>query len=239
MAITDRTQVCIIGSGPAGLMLGQLLTNAGIDTAIIDRQSRDHIEGRVRAGVLEAGSVAALEEAGVSERMLREGLPHDGFDIAFDGERFRIELKALTGKQVMIYGQTELTKDLIDKRVRDDRPIIFSAENVALSDIETKQPIVHFQKDGQSHEIRCDYIAGCDGFHGVSRNSIPSNILNTYERVYPFGWLGVLTERPPVSHELIYANHSRGFALCSMRSPTRSRYYIQCSLDDELSPMVG
>lgn len=235
MGENQATQVGIIGAGPAGLLLSQLLHKAGIASVVIDRQSREHIEGRVRAGVLEWGTVETLREAGVGDRMDREGLPHDGFDIAFDGERHRIDLKGLTGKQVMVYGQTELTKDLIAQRLSDGAPMYFSAEETAISAIETARPKVHFKKDGQSYTVTCDFIAGCDGSHGVSRQSIPSDVLNSFERTYPFGWLGILTEQPPVSHELIYAHHARGFALCSMRSPTRSRYYVQCSIDDDVA----
>jgi p-hydroxybenzoate 3-monooxygenase len=234
MTRTTRTQVAIIGSGPAGLMLAALLANAGIDSVVIDRQSREHIEGRIRAGVLEWGTVEAMIEAGVGDRMLAEGLPHNGFDIAFDGDRFRVDLKGLTGKRVMVYGQTEVTRALIDKRLKDNRPIIFSAENVQPHDLSTDAPRVTYELDGEKHEISCDFVAGCDGFHGVCRQSIPSDILKTFERFYPFGWLGILVEKPPVSHELIYANHERGFALCSMRSETRSRYYVQCPIDDRV-----
>lgn len=227
-----RTQVGIIGSGPAGLLLSELLSQAGIESIILDRQSRSHIESRVRAGVLEYGTVETLREAGVGERMDQVGLPHDGFDIAFDGDRHRIDLKALTGKSVMVYGQTEVTQDLIARRLQQGGEIIFGADNVQPLDITTGSPSIHYMKDGETHTIDCDFIAGCDGFHGVSRRSIPSDILRTFERVYPFGWLGLLSETPPVSDELIYNNHARGFALCSMRSKTRSRCYIQVSVDD-------
>lgn len=233
MTVATRTQVCIIGSGPAGLMLAQLLHNEGISSIIVDRQSRDHIEGRVRAGVLEWGSVEALEEAGVSDRMHREGLPHDGFELAFDGDRHRIDIKGLTGKQVMVYGQTEVTQDLIARRLELGGEIVFSAEDVVPFELEGDQPKVRYRKDGQDHEITCDYVAGCDGYHGVCRQSIPASVLKTFERVYPFGWLGILVEKPPVSHELVYANHENGFALCSMRSAKRSRYYVQCPLSDQ------
>ncbi|MEL6298094.1 MAG: 4-hydroxybenzoate 3-monooxygenase [Pseudomonadota bacterium] len=227
-------QVCIIGSGPAGLLLSQLLHNAGISSIIVDRQSRAHIEARVRAGVLETGTVEALEAAGVGERMHAEGLPHDGFEIAFDGDRFRIDLAKLTGKRVMVYGQTELTRDLIARRLDQGCEIVFSAQDVTPHAVTSSRPSVTYVKDGLTHEIQCDFIAGCDGFHGVSRGAIPDDLLKTYERVYPFGWLGILVDRPPVADELIYANHARGFALCSMRSPSRSRYYVQCSLDDRV-----
>lgn len=229
-----KTQVCIIGSGPSGLLLSQLLANEGIETIVIDRQDRAHIESRVRAGVLEQGTVDALEEAGVADRLHREGLPHDGFDLAFDGARHRIDIKGHTGKNVTVYGQTEVTKDLFDKRFEEGQIFLFNAENVEPDQLKDDKPMVHLTLDSAPVSIECDYIAGCDGFRGVSRAAIPSNVLQTFERVYPFGWLGILTERPPVSHELIYANHSRGFALASMRSETRSRYYVQCTLSDQI-----
>lgn len=234
MTKLKKTQVCIVGSGPAGLLLSQLLHNAGISSIIVDRQSRERIESRIRAGVLEWGSVETLQEAGIGERMFREGLPHDGFDLAFDGDRHRIDLKALTGKQVMVYGQTELTIDLIANRLDQGCEIIFSAQDVQPVDIDSTAPKVRYEKDGELFEIACDFIAGCDGFHGISRQSIPEPARRSFERVYPFGWLGVLLEKPPVSEELIYASHQRGFALCSMRSPTRSRYYVQCPLSDKI-----
>ena len=229
-----KTQVMMVGSGPAGLLLSQLLHNEGISSIIVDRQSRERIEGRVRAGVLEWGSVQALEEAKIGERMRREGLPHDGFDLAFDGEFHRIDVGGLTGKKVMVYGQTELTMDLIAQRLEQGCEIVFSAEDVQPIDVTSNTPKIQYTKDGETIEIEGDYITGCDGFHGVCRQTIPSNVLKTYEKVYPFGWLGVLVEKPPVSDELIYANHQRGFALCSMRSKTRSRYYIQCPLTDKV-----
>lgn len=228
-----RTQVVIIGSGPSGLLLGQLLGKAGIDTVILDRVSKAHILSRVRAGVLEEGTVGLLDKAGVGARMHREGLLHEGFSLAFDGRDHRIDLFDLTGgKRVMVYGQTELTLDLIEQRERDGRVTIYDAGNVALADFDGSSPYVAYEKDGVTHRIDCDFIAGCDGFHGASRKAVPEGAIKTFERVYPFGWLGILAEVPPVNYELIYANHPRGFALCSMRSPTRSRYYVQCSLDD-------
>jgi len=227
-----KTQVCIVGSGPSGLLLSQLLHNAGISSIIVDRQSRERIQARVRAGVLEWGSVDALDEAGVGRRMHRDGLPHDGFDLIFDDDLHRIDVKALTGKQVMVYGQTELTIELIARRLEQGCEIIFSAQDVQPIDVESDRPKVRYTKIGEMVEIECDYVAGCDGFHGAARQAIPSRVLKTFERIYPFGWLGVLVEQPPVSDELIYASHERGFALCSMRSQTRSRYYVQCPLSD-------
>lgn len=231
---THSTQVGIIGSGPAGLMLSQLLHNAGIDNVVVDRQSREHIEGRVRAGVLEQGSVKALHEAGVSERLLAEGMPHDGFTLSFNGDSHRIDLKHLTNQSVTVYGQTELTKDLIQRRLDQNASLIFSANKVTPDSLTTKSPSIHFEKDGNTHTVNCEFVVGCDGYHGVARQSIPDDVLQVFERVYPFGWLGVLCEAPPVAEELIYANHTNGFALCSMRSPTRSRYYIQCDVNDNV-----
>lgn len=223
-----RTQVVIIGSGPSGLLLGQLLTNAGIDNVILDRASKEHILGRVRAGVLEQGTVGLVHETGAGARLASEGLIHEGFSIAFAGRDHRIDLAALTsGKHVTVYGQTELTRDLIAAREQAGALSIYEAEQVELQRFDGDNPHVTYAKDGRTHRIDCDFIAGCDGFHGVSRRSVPQDALTTYERVYPFGWLGLLAEVPPVSNELIYASHPRGFALCSMRSMTRSRYYVQ------------
>lgn len=228
-----RTKVAIIGSGPSGLLLGQLLTNAGIDNVIIDRVGKDHILARVRAGVLEEGTVGLVDRAGVGERLHREGLPHDGYSLTFDNRDHRIDLFDLTGgKRVMVYGQTELTRDLIDRRERDGGITIYDAVNVSPSGFDGDHPYVTFEKDGLSQRIDCDFIAGCDGFHGASRKAVPEGPIKTFEKIYPFGWLGILADVPPVNHELIYANHPRGFALCSMRSETRSRYYVQCSLED-------
>ncbi|MGQ3077974.1 MAG: 4-hydroxybenzoate 3-monooxygenase [Allorhizobium sp.] len=228
-----RTKVAIIGSGPSGLLLGQLLTNAGIDNVIIDRVGKDHILARVRAGVLEEGTVGLVDRAGVGERLHREGLPHDGYSLTFDNRDHRIDLFDLTGgKRVMVYGQTELTRDLIDRRERDGGITIYDAVNVSPSGFDGDHPYVTFEKDGISQRIDCDFIAGCDGFHGASRKAVPEGAIKTFEKIYPFGWLGILADVPPVNHELIYANHPRGFALCSMRSETRSRYYVQCSLED-------
>jgi p-hydroxybenzoate 3-monooxygenase len=229
-----RTQVAIIGSGPSGLLLGQLLTKAGIDTIILEQKSRDYVLGRIRAGVLEQGTVDLLEEAGAGARMRREGLVHEGVEIAFEGIRRRIDFRALTGKAVMVYGQTEVTRDLMDVREASHAATVYSALDVSIHNIESDRPKVRYVKDGRSFEVDCDYVAGCDGFHGVSRRTIPEEILRTYERVYPFGWLGVLVDRPPAADELIYVNHPRGFALCSMRSKTRSRYYLQCGLEERV-----
>ncbi|MGH8464580.1 MAG: 4-hydroxybenzoate 3-monooxygenase, partial [Pseudomonas sp.] len=230
-----KTQVAIIGAGPSGLLLGQLLQNAGIDTVIVERQTPEYVLGRIRAGVLEQGTVDLLREAGVSERMDAEGLVHDGVELLVGGKRIRVDLKALTGgKTVMVYGQTEVTRDLMQARAASEAPIIYSADNVQPHEMKGEQPYVTYEKDGKTHRIDCDYIAGCDGFHGVARKSIPESVLTHYERVYPFGWLGMLSDTPPVNHELIYAHHERGFVLCSQRSQTRSRYYLQVPLQERV-----
>ena len=231
-----RTQVIIIGSGPAGLLLGQLLHTYGIDNIIVERKDRDYILGRIRAGVLEQGTVKLLDEVGAAARLHREGLIHDGIELVFDGVRHRIDMKQATGgKTVTVYGQTEVTHDLMDARAAAGLTTIYDADQVTPHDFDSDRPRVTYVKDGATHEIVCDYIAGCDGFHGVSRQSVPAKAIHQFERVYPFGWLGVLSETPPVSPELIYTKHTRGFALCSMRSNTRSRYYVQCSLDDNVA----
>jgi p-hydroxybenzoate 3-monooxygenase len=230
-----RVQVAIIGSGPAGLFLGQLLSRAGIETIIIEQRSKEYVLGRIRAGILEQITVDLLDEIGVNKRMHAEGLFHDGIELCFDGSRHRIDLHELTGgKRVMAYGQTEVTHDLMDAREAAGYLSVYDAQDVSVHDFDTKHPKVRYLKDGVQHEVECDFIAGCDGFHGVCRASVPEASLRTYERIYPFGWLGILSDTPPVSDELIYSNHERGFALCSMRSPTRSRYYVQCSLDDKV-----
>lgn len=229
-----RTQVAIIGSGPSGLLLGQLLTNAGIDNVILERVSKDYVLGRIRAGVLEEGMANMLVEAGAGDRMRREGLPHEGFELTFSGRHHRIDLHKFTGKRVVVYGQTELTRDLMDCREASGAVTVYEAANVQPHDFDGDKPYVTYEKDGVTHRLDCDFIAGCDGYHGPSRKAVEGKGLETYERVYPFGWLGIIAEVPPVSHELIYSNHQRGFALCSMRSHTRSRYYVQCSLDDKV-----
>ena len=229
-----RTQVLIVGSGPSGLLLGQLLSTIGVETVILERSSRDHVLGRVRAGVLEQGTVELLEEAGVAARLHAEGLPHSGISLAFDGRLHRIDLEALTGRHVTVYGQTEVTHDLMDKRAAAGLTTIYEAANVTLHDFDGEAPFATYDEDGVTHRIDCDVIAGCDGYHGVSRRSVPEPALKTFERHYPFGWLGVLAEVPPADHELVYANHERGFALCSMRSTHRSRYYVQCPEGDRV-----
>lgn len=229
-----RTQVAIIGSGPSGLLLGQLLTNAGIDNVILERASQDYVLGRIRAGVLEEGMANMLVEAGAGERMRREGLPHEGFDLTFSGRHHRIDLHKYTGKRVVVYGQTEVTRDLMDCREKTGGVTVYEAANVQPHEFDAEKPYVTYEKDGVSHRLDCDFIAGCDGYHGPSRKAVEGKGLETFERVYPFGWLGIISEVQPVSHELIYSNHQRGFALCSMRSLTRSRYYVQCSLDDKV-----
>lgn len=230
-----RTQVVIVGAGPSGLLLGQLLHKAGVEAIIVERQSGDYVLSRIRAGVLEQVCTDLLDEAGVGERMHREGLPHTGFEIMNNGQRHRIDLQALTGgKSVMVYGQTEVTRDLMDARKAAGLPTVYSAENVAVHDFDTSKPRVTYEKDGQKFEIHCDFIAGCDGFHGVCRASAPRKAITEYEKVYPFGWLGLLSDTPPVCEELIYVNSPRGFALCSQRSQTRSRYYLQVPLTDKV-----
>lgn len=229
-----RCQVAIIGGGPSGLLLSQLLHLSGIDTVVLERQTRDYVLGRIRAGVLEWGSVELLRRAGVGARMDAEGFPHDGVYLARRNEGFRVDFEDLVGKRVMVYGQTEATRDLYDARDRMDGRVIHSVEGVTIHDADTDAPHVTFTKDGTEHRLECDYVAGCDGFHGVSRGTIPAAILREFERVYPFGWLGVLSETPPVNAELIYAQHERGFALCSMRNANLSRYYVQVPMTDKV-----
>ena len=229
-----RTQVVIIGAGPAGLLLGQLLHKHGIANVILERQTADHVLGRVRAGVIERVTMDLLDEAGVGARMHADGLVHEGVQICVDGKRHRLSFKELTGNTVMVYGQTEITRDLMDGRETVGAETVYSTEDVSLHDFSGARPRVSYRAGGKTHEIACDFIAGCDGFHGISRKSIPASAINAYERVYPLGWIGILSDTPPVSEELIYVRHPRGFALCSMRTPTRSRYYLQCSLAEEI-----
>ncbi|MGL6160781.1 4-hydroxybenzoate 3-monooxygenase [Microbulbifer sp.] len=229
-----KTQVAIIGAGPAGLMLGHLLRRAGVACVVVERRSREYVEGRIRAGVLESTTTDILDRLEINQRMHGEGLPHDGFYLADGARLIHIDVARLTGKQVMVYGQTELTKDLIAAAPGRDLEIIWEAGDVALHDVESDAPSVTFLRDGVQQRLQARVIAGCDGFHGPSRKAIPSSRRREYERVYPFGWLGILAEVPPCNDELIYANHERGFALASMRSNTRSRYYIQVPIDEPL-----
>jgi p-hydroxybenzoate 3-monooxygenase len=228
-----RTQVVIIGGGPSGLLLGQLLHRAGIDTMVLERKTRAYVLGRIRAGVLERGLVGLMAEAGVSARMTAQGQVHGGTMIARGNDTFRLDLAKHTGQTVLVYGQTELTRDLYDARQAVAGTTQFSVENVVIHDADTDAPFVTYDQDGQQHRIDCDFVAGCDGFHGVSRKTIPQNLRREYEKLYPFGWLGILSETPPVNHELIYASSDRGFALCSMRNAHLSRYYIQCDASDD------
>ena len=227
------TQVAIIGAGPSGLLLSQLLRREGIDSVVLERESREHVQGRVRAGLLEWTTVELLREAGVGARMMREGLVHEGFDVAFAGGHHRLDLKALTGKTMLVYGQNELQKDLAEAR-SEPGAVLWEARDVTLHDWDQETPRVSYTHAGSRHELRCDFLAGCDGYHGASRAGLPREGLTLYERVYPFGWLGLLADVPPLSDELVYANHERGFALCSMRSRGRSRYYVQCPLEDKV-----
>jgi p-hydroxybenzoate 3-monooxygenase len=222
-----RTQVAIIGAGPSGLLLGQLLARDGIDAVILERRSADYVLSRIRAGVLEQGLTDLLRAAGVAARLDREGLVHDGFALAFSGRTHRVDLSGLTGRHVTVYGQTEVTRDLMDARAASGAVTVYEAEDVEIEGFDGDAPVVRWREGGVARSLRCDVIAGCDGFHGVCRASVPDRSVETFERVYPFGWLGVLADVPPAGDELVYARHDRGFALCSMRSPTRSRYYVQ------------
>lgn len=229
-----RTQVCIIGGGPSGLLLSQLLHTAGISSVVLERQSRDYVLSRIRAGVLETGLVALMREAGVAARMEAEGYIHDGTIISNGDDQFRIDFAELTNNHVVVYGQTEVTRDLYDARAAAHGTVLHNCADVALHDVTTDAPFVTYSIDGKDCRIDCDFIAGCDGFHGPSRQSIPANVRREYEKVYPFGWLGILSHTPPVNHELIYATSDRGFALCSMRNANLSRYYVQCPITDRV-----
>jgi p-hydroxybenzoate 3-monooxygenase len=229
-----KTDVAIIGGGPAGLLLSQLLMRAGIRTVVLERQSRDYVLSRTRAGVLEAGTVQLLQDAGVGARLLREGIPHDSCYLSSDDTLIKIDLIEACGKQVTVYGQTEVTRDLYEAQDAMGATILHDVSDVVLHDLTGTAPYVTFRHDGEDKRLDCAYIAGCDGFHGVSRPSIPADVRQEFEKVYPFGWLGVLSRTPPATPELIYANHSRGFALASLRNPTLSRYYIQVPLTDRV-----
>ena len=230
-----RTQVAIIGAGPSGLLLGQLLHEAGIDNVILEARTPDYVLGRIRAGVLEQTTVQLLEQVRVAERLHRDGLRHSGTELAFDGGLHRIDFERLTGRCVTVYGQTEVTRDLMEARAAVGRSTVYEAAEVSLHGFDGATPVVRYRKDGVAHELQCDFIAGCDGFHGVARASVPASAIAIYEKVYPFGWLGLLAHVPPARHELVYANHARGFALCSQRSATLSRYYVQVPLEDQAS----
>ncbi|WP_170754331.1 4-hydroxybenzoate 3-monooxygenase [Ruegeria lacuscaerulensis] len=227
-----RTQVLVIGGGPSGLLLSQLLATQGIESIVLERRTKDYVLGRIRAGVLEQGFVDLMDQAGVSARLHAEAIEHSGTLIAVEDDCFRVDFQHHTGTPVLVYGQTEVTRDLYDAREAAGGAMIFNAENVTIHDAETDAPYVTFTTDGQDQRIDADFVAGCDGFHGVSRQTIPLSVRREYEKIYPFGWLGILSETPPVHHELIYASSHRGFALCSIRNEALSRYYIQCSLSD-------
>jgi len=229
-----RTQVGIVGGGPSGLLLAQLLQRAGVESVVLERQSRDYVLSRIRAGVLERGTVELLEQAGVGERVHREGLVHDGVLLQFDSHLHRIDFRELVGASVTVYGQTEVTRDLMNARDASGGLTVYEAQDVTPIDFGSDRPRLRYRKDGVEHELECDYIAGCDGFHGVCRASVPADRIQLFERVYPFGWLGILSRTRPLDHELIYTSHERGFALASMRSNSVSRYYVQCTLEDKV-----
>jgi p-hydroxybenzoate 3-monooxygenase len=230
-----RTQVGIVGAGPAGLTLGRLLENAGIESVILEARSREYCEARIRAGVLEQGAVDLLRDAGVGERMAREGLVHHGISLQFDGERHRIPLSDLTGgRTIVVYGQTEVTKDLIAARLASGVPLVFEAEGVAVDGLDGTRPRIRYRHDGAERELECDVIAGCDGFHGISRQAMPAGVLREFSREYPYGWLGILAPVAPSIDELVYSHTERGFALLSLRSPVLSRYYLQCAPEENL-----
>ena len=227
-----KTQTAIIGGGPSGLLLAQLLERRGIQSVVLERKTKDYVLARVRAGVLERGFVALMKEAGVSARLEAEGYPHDGVNISFNDDMFRVDIAELTGHSVTVYGQTEVTRDLYEAREKSGGPIEFNVEDVVINDAKSDAPYLTYTVDGEARRIDSDFVAGCDGFHGVSRQTIPEDVRTEYEKVYPFGWLGILSETPPVNHELIYASSDRGFALASMRNENLCRYYIQCALED-------
>lgn len=230
-----RTSIAIIGAGPAGMFLAHLLAAEGIAAVVLERRDRAYVEGRVRAGVLEQVTTDLMHRLGLGDRLDREGLVHGGTQISLDGSLFRIDMAALTGgSAVTVYGQQEVMHDLFEAAPERGVEIVWNAQDVTLEGLDGDHPVARWRQDGVAQELQCDYVVGCDGYHGVSRNSIPAHVLRTFERVYPFGWLGILADVPPADHELIYANHERGFALASMRSPTRSRYYIQCGLDEQV-----
>lgn len=230
-----RTQVVIVGAGPSGLLLGQLLQKQGIDNIVLERQTKEYVLGRIRAGILETGFVDLMRQAGIAQRMDAKCIEHDGTIISYCDERFGINFKELTGANVVVYGQTEVTRDLYEAREATNGATIYNVEDVSINDADRQSPNVTFTSQGRGQRIDCDYIAGCDGFHGVSRQTIPLSVRREYEKTYPFGWLGVLSETPPAHDELIYASSERGFALCSMRNANLSRYYIQCGLSDNPS----
>jgi p-hydroxybenzoate 3-monooxygenase len=231
----SRTQVGIVGAGPAGLTLAHLLHREGLDSVVIEDRSREYVEARIRAGVLEQRTADLLMEAGVGGRMQREGIVHDGIELQFDGERHRVAFDELTGRSIVIYGQTEVVKDLIEARQESGGPLLFDVDDVSVSDLETERPRLAFTHEGARQELECDVIAGCDGFHGVCRPSIPDGVLTEFSREYPFGWLGILAAVAPSIEELVYSAHERGFALLSLRTPELSRYYLQCAPDEDLS----
>lgn len=229
-----RTKVAIIGAGPSGLLLGQILAKNGIDNIILERKTGEYVLGRIRAGVLESVTVEGLERAGVTENLEKHGLIHEGCELEYNGVNFRVDFEKLVNRHVVVYGQTEVTRDLMEARAATGGTTIYEADNVVPHDVDTDSPYITYTKDGQEHRLDCDFVAGCDGFHGVSRKTIPADILKTYERVYPFGWLGLMADTPPVTEELLYLQHERGFVLCSQRSKTRSRYYLQVPLTDKI-----
>jgi p-hydroxybenzoate 3-monooxygenase len=229
-----RTQVGIVGAGPAGLMLARLLHLQGIESIIIENRRRDYIENRIRAGLIEHWAADFLVDVGVGSRMQREGMLHWGINVGINGDLHRIDFKKLVNKRVTIYGQQEVVKDLVDRRISDGAPLLFEVDNVTVHDLKTQKPKIRFNHDGRPQEIDCDFIAGCDGFHGICRPSIPDGVLSVFERDYPFGWLGILSESPPPDHELIYSYTDRGFALYTMRSPSLARLYLQCDHDEEI-----